>query len=774
MPQPELNRALRKIQRISAMHPREIAHRLREKGYAELQRFGLASDEAGLPGAKGFKNYLAASAIHRFYPGVRDANPDFVRKHFPQWIDRAVEEAERLCRHEVRLLGLGDVTLGRRIDWHRDPYSGRDWEVKFHTRYMPQDDPAGRDVKVIHELNRHQHLPRLAKAYYWTGDERYAAEAIAQMESWIVQNPVGYGINWQSSLEIAMRALSWIWTMFLLLPSRTFDEAAAERTGRSLFAQLQHVERHLSRYTSPNTHLIGETTALLIAGSVFPDHTYGAAWRQTGASSLIQEASRQILDEAVYGELSSWYHCYALDFYLQAVILADQNGHRMPGYVCRTVQGMVEFLMHLTRPDGTLPLLGDDDGGRSLALARKDYRSFNEALEIGAVLFDRRDFKFQTEEFPEEAFWLLGKEGWEAYNRLEQTEPGKALVLFPDAGYAIQRSGWGPQASHLVFDYGGLGILRGGHAHADALSLTLSAGGRELLVDPATFVYNCQPEWRTYFRSTAAHNTVSVDGNSQAETSGTFAWRKRVSSRGTVATLRPQGRMPALELSWLEGEHDSYTPQGVTHRRSVLSLPGDYSIVVDRFAGRSEHVLDFHYHLGPETEPVTIAPRDEGAELRSEVAGFTLAIYGTEPLRVTLHSGETSPIAGWASRSYGEKHPVPLFRAAMPTPDLRHGGVGALTFIATGAARPVINRIPLESGRGVACTFERDGIRDLAVFTPDGNETHVAGLHTKGDFFWMRTESGAIRAAAAIRATDFEYKQINLLEEPLCARFAAS
>ena len=625
------------------MHPREIAHRLREKGYAELQRFGLAPEEAGLPGAKGFKNYLAASAVHRFYPGLRDANPDFVRKHFPEWIDRAVEDAEVLCRHEIRLLGLGDVTLGRRIDWHRDPYSGKDWEVKFHSGYIPQDDPAGRDVKVVHELNRHQHLPRLAKAYYWTGDERYAGEVVAQIESWIAQNPVGCGINWQSSLEIAIRAVSWIWTMFLILASRSFDETVAERTGRSLFAQLQHVERHLSRYSSPNTHLIGETTALLIAGSVFPDHACGAGWRQTGASTLIQEASRQILDEAVYGELSSWYHCYALDFYLQAVILAGQNDHRFPGYVCRTVQGMVEFLMHLTRPDGTLPLLGDDDGGRSLALARKDYRSFTEALAIGAVLFDRKDFKDRTDGFPEEAFWLLGKEGWEAYNRIEKAEPGKTRVFFPDAGYSIQRSDWGPLASHLVFDCGGLGILTGGHAHADALSLTLSGGGRELLVDPATFVYNCQPQWRTYFRSTPAHNTVSVDGTSQAEMSGTFAWKKKISSRGSVVTLRPQGQTAELESSWTEGEHGGYLGLGVTHRRSVLSVPGDYWIVVDSFAGHSEHVLDFYYHLGRETQPFTIARSDEGVELRSEVAGFTLAIYGTSPSRNSSQ---------WGNRAY--------------------------------------------------------------------------------------------------------------------------
>jgi len=78
----------------------------------------------------------------------------------------------------------------------------------------------GRDPKIIHELNRHQHLPRLAKAYLLTGDERYSSEAVAQLNIWIDQNPPGRGINWQSSLEIGIRAISWLWTIFPLLASR--------------------------------------------------------------------------------------------------------------------------------------------------------------------------------------------------------------------------------------------------------------------------------------------------------------------------------------------------------------------------------------------------------------------------------------------------------------------------------------------------------------------------------------------------------------------------
>ena len=308
-----------------------------------------------------------------------------MQRNFPQWVEASVREADQLCRHRVELLNMGLVRLGYPINWHRDPYSGKGWERIFWAEYRPEQDFWGRDSKVIHELNRHQHLPRLAKAYRLSGDERYAAEAVAQMLSWVEQNPTGIGINWQSSLEIAIRSISWLWTLFFLRMSEALTEAAAQIIGESLFAQLDHIQRHTSLYSSPNTHLIGEAAALFIAGTVFEKEK----WRELGRDILTAEAEKQITTDGMYAENSSYYHCYALDFYLQAWILARQNGDVLPGAVTTKLCEMINVLMHLTRPDGTLPLFGDDDGGRALALSQRTYRSFNDALSAGSILFRR-------------------------------------------------------------------------------------------------------------------------------------------------------------------------------------------------------------------------------------------------------------------------------------------------------------------------------------------------------------------------------------------------
>ena len=381
------------------MSPREITHRIREKGYTELRRFGLVRKDPELQAGPHFRQYLLRDAACSFYAGPRQNLRELFREEFPAWISRAREEADRLCRHEFQLLRHEPISLPSVIDWHRDPITGRQWERLFWTAYDPELDHNGRDAKNVHELNRHQHLPRLAKAWRLTGEERYAAKAVAQMLGWIEQNPPDMGINWQSSLEIGIRAISWLWTIFLVLPSESFTDEAAARVGDSLFAQLEHVFRHTSEFSSPNTHLIGEAAALFICGMVFRDRKRAAAWLDKGATLLESEIQKQVLEDGVDAELSSYYHCYALDFFLQALILAEQNHYPLDPVVRDRVSGMAKFVAEIADHENTLPLLGDDDGGRALALHEQNYRSISGLLALAGIGNPT-----------EEAFWLRGRD----------------------------------------------------------------------------------------------------------------------------------------------------------------------------------------------------------------------------------------------------------------------------------------------------------------------------------------------------------------------------
>ena len=518
-----------------------------------------------------------------------------------------------------------------------------------------------------------------------------------------------------------------MWTIFPPTPFESVRRGFRPTHRRLVVCTTGHVHRYTSVFTSPNTHLIGEAAALYIAGLVFRDGKQPAVWFRQGATLLAEAAEKQVLDDGVYGELSSCYHCYALDFFLQATVLAKQNGLCFPEPVPHRVQGMLQFLMHLTRPDGTLPALGDDDGGRALALDKRDYRSFQDGLCLGAILYRRGDFKHQAGAFCEEALWMLGKDAWDSYRQLESREPADTQAYFSSAGYLVQRSGWGPFASHLVFDCGGLGMLTGGHAHADALSLTLFSGDRELLVDPGTFVYNCAPEWRNYFRSTRAHNTVAIDGRDQAEQGGTFHWKTSIGSRG-ARTITPPG------IEYAEGEHDGYRrmPQGVIHRRRLLYVPPESWIVADDFRGGGEHTFDFHYHFPP----------DDGE------SRLHLHLVASQPVKMER-------IDGWSSRGYGAKRAASTLRATLTG----SAPVAAMTFLVLtpdGYSEPVIRRLTLTSGTGIACSYDHHGFEDIAVLSAGDSEMAVGDFRMRGEFFWLRQEGGVLKQVLAVRAYALE------------------
>jgi hypothetical protein len=421
---------------------------------------------------------------------------------------------------------------------------------------------------------------------------------------------------------------------------------------------------------------------------------------------------------------------------------------------------MLQFLMHLTRPDGTLPALGDDDGGRALALDKRDYGSFQDGLCLGAILYRRGDFKHQAGAFCEEALWMLGEDAWDTYRQLASHEPSETQTYYPFAGYFVRRSGWGPLASHLVFDCGGLGMLTGAHAHADALSITLFSGGRELLLDPGTFVYNCAPEWRKYFRSTPAHNTVTIDDRDQAEQGGAFHWKTRIHSRA-AREFHSSG------IEYVEAEHDGYRrmPQGVIHRRRLLHVPPESWIVVDDFRGCGEHTFDFRYHF----------PED------AEAAGLRLPLFASHPLK-------TARTAGWVSRGYGEKKPCSTLRATFT------GAVpaAAMTFLLPGGwSDAVVQQLTLESGSGIACSYQHHGFEDIAVFSCGDSEMRVAGFCMRGEFFWLRLEDGVVKQVLAVRACSlvrggetifrrsepgpyFGVMDAGSEEKSLCAEFAGS
>jgi hypothetical protein len=524
--------------------------------------------------------------------------PSNAARAFPDPPPCSLDQAEKLCQHRFDLLGYTDLDFGSPIDWHFDPVHHKRAPRKpwYQIPFLDFDQIG--DHKVIWELNRHQHLVTLAQAWQSTKDDRFRAEILGQWTHWQHENPYPIGINWASALEVAFRALSWLWVRHLI---GDFHDGLLP----ALHLHGWYIERFLSTYFSPNTHLLGEGVALFSIGLLCPQIADASRWQARGWEIVMQQAENQVRPDGFHFEQSVYYHIYALDFFQFARTLAAKNALAIPPSFDRTIEKMSEALAALSQA-GRLPNFGDDDGGRVLV-----GQDSSPAADVHVGPF-----------------------------------------ALPSAGiYSMTDS-----RSQLFIDAGPQGALTAGHGHADALSLQLIMDGRPVLIDPGTFCYVC-PE-RDRFRGTAAHNTLQVDGRDQAQPAGPFAWTHMPE---TIVDRWQTGET----FDFFAAHHNGYHP--VIHHRWVISFKSKFWLVRDVVTewGRLPacgpapspvhrpeagllHRLDIHWHFLDEQDLAILPPTGHNWSRSIEPWDWS-PVYGKkEPAFVLRFSTETSLPAEFA------------------------------------------------------------------------------------------------------------------------------
>ena len=582
---------------------REIRDRLARMDRAELRdriRQELAKREDGFLSRLGYsfarnsRNPGPIKAGNFFFSADSiDALLALLRQRVPDQIEEIVNRAEKICRHRFDLLGYENLDYGNPIDWHFEAVHGKRAPSKLFHKVRFLDFAEVGDSKVTWELNRHQHLVTLAKACRLTGNSRYADEILRQWSQWQSDNPYPVGINWASSLEVSFRCLSWLWTYHLLQGSPGLPDFREEWL-RSLALHGRHIERYLSTYFSPNTHLLGEGVGLFFLGVLCPELAAAERWKTLGWEIVVREAERQVQADGFHCEQSTYYHVYALDFFLHSAVLASANNIPIPRSLEETLERMLTALCLLGRT-GVPPRFGDDDGGRLFDPRRNRSEHLLDPLATGAILFHRGDYKFAAADLREETIWLLGVEGVHLWDNLEATPPTMDSVALCAAGFYLLTA---PQhAPQLVVHAGPPGTRSGGHSHADALSVCLQSHGRSLLLDPGTYEYVGEGGDRDRFRSTEMHNTLRVDGANQAETATPFSWKRLTQSK---AEQWMQGKGFDLVVASHDGYQRLVSP--VIHRRWVLSLKNGVYLVRDVVEGQGKHQLDISWHLGQDLQ----------------------------------------------------------------------------------------------------------------------------------------------------------------------------
>jgi hypothetical protein len=654
---------LRRLPRMSVV---EVAGRTRQEASKWWDRMATGDARRRLGGdgtGDGRRLFCFRETVaSRFFAGaVEDDTPSLLEDRVPGFAREVIAKAERILDGRFDLLGYRGLSFGDPLDWRRDPVSGRRSPLVHWSRLDPLDTAAGGDSKVVWELNRHQWLVDLAQAYRMTGDARHARAAAAYVTSWLDANSTGMGINWASSLEVALRLVAWSWMLVLLRRSPDLRPELFARMCASLEDHAAHVEKYLSYYFAPNTHLTGEALGLFYAGTVFPELRGAGRWRELGARILVKELRRQVRPDGVYFEQSTCYQRYSVEIALHFLVLCARRGVSVPAAVGERVQAMLDFLLATRLPQGEAPPIGDADGGWLLPLARRAPGDLRGVFGIAAALFGRSDYAQAAEGIVPELLWLLGSQGLGAFEAMRPSPPStSASRLFADGGYAVMRDGWGRKGHQLIFDVGPLGCpASAGHGHADLLSVQCAAYGQAFVVDPGTGTY-ADPAWRRFFRSSGAHSTVTIDGESQAVPAGPFAWRQRPRAR-----LNRWRSTAALDFA--DAEHDAYgrLADPVRHRRRVLFVKPRYWVLVDDLEGVEPHLVELRFQFGP----VDVTPGPP-PWVRATAAGRALLVrpFADAPLEARVSEGGLEPLEGWVSPDYGRRQPAPMVVYATTTP----------------------------------------------------------------------------------------------------------
>lgn len=620
------------INRLRSMEPAELAHRVLE---AAKKRASRNRDE-------GWTRYPAPERIVPI-PGLRER----IRAAGPAARTAIAAAAADTLAGRFSALGRdwperSAEELFPRELWRLDPVTGGLWPgpgtYTFDIDF--RHDGSRGDIKYVWEINRLQFLVGLA-AEVALGERREPLAAIeAAIASWHDANPPFRGVGWASGIEVALRAISLVIVFSLAGPLLSRD--CTRRIGEILAASAWWLPRYPSKFSSANNHLVAE-----LAGEYVLAHALGHSTREAGAK-LVAETFRQILPDGAPAEQTPTYGAFTAEMILLAAAVGALTGQPFPRAALDRLGAFAGFITALGEPT---PGYGDDDEGRVLALAAEpDY-----AASVAAAI---AGFLGRPGPLPHDGdFRAL------VFGTPPQAAPRPdGLLTFPDGGLSVWHGRLKDRDARLTLDHGPLGYLSiAAHGHADALALTLNLDGVPVLFDPGTFVYGSGGAWRSWFRSTPAHNTLNLEGQSQSIMSGAFNWSHKALARLDESRTEPH---PQLRAS-----HDGYEKRfGRRHQRSIEIEAGRIA-VADQLLGGPPREAEIVFQLAP--------------GLGAEQAGSAIVVSrGNEPLlrldfptdSIAIALGEDRPDGGWVAPRFGEKRPAvrlcwrgPVSEAAVTT-----------------------------------------------------------------------------------------------------------
>lgn len=525
--------------------------------------------------------------------------------------------ADEIVAGRYPFLSYGTAELGKRPKWNLDFVSGAEWPLlSFENHQYIRHDVC--DVKAPFELSRLQFLPILGKAHVLTREESYRRVAKDLLSHWIQCNPVPVGVNWTLAMEAALRAISICFLLNLLSPIRSEEQPWLDAVTRSLTQHLLYIEANLEfSYLISSNHYLSNAVGLYCL-SLFLDGEDMAARRQKYRQDIEAEMQKQVYDDGGDYEASTGYQMLVTQLFTTALLLMRAEHHTPTPTFLERLRAMFRFLYTIASPSGELPHIGDCDDGRTELLVEDLEQmlllplSDRNSLRISYFLGIGQRLLGEGKGDGDDAAWY-GLAGGSAVPYAQpRADLGTTLPLrvFPKAGISLLKQG----SAELLFFAIPNGIFgKGSHTHNDKLSFVLRLHGQEILCDSGTGCYTRDTATRNRFRSSAAHNTLLIDGTEQNRI---FPGPRGLFVLGNEAAVSPIRHGRDARGYFLCASHTGYQSLGVLHTRTIRVADDLSSFVIeDEVEGHGIHDFELNFQLAP-GRAAEVTPTEKGIVCR--------------------------------------------------------------------------------------------------------------------------------------------------------------
>ena len=469
--------------------------------------------------------------------------------------------------------------------WRVHPETCYTYPLEHWTK-VPLYSTDNGDIKFVWEKSRFSYVFNFIRADQLQGTD-HSERIFADMQSWIVDNPINMGPHYVCSQEISIRVMNWIFALHYYSDSKHLTQEMFDLITSSIYHQVGHVRQNInfSRVAVKNNHAVSETLVLYLYGLFFPFLPQAQQWYAEGKRMFVKEVLDQIFDDGSDSQYSLNYLRVKLQLFTWAIFAARKNGDVLPEAFHQKVKKATQFLTMVTLSNGNAPLYGANDGSLYFKLNSSTFDDYRPQL-LPLLSYYKLPIPFTVNALVSEDYWWFSGASQPLAPTVNSTGP--QLISYPDSGfYGVRLS-----ADSLLLVR--LGNHRFRPSHGDNGHVDLWVDGVNLLRDSGTYKYLTAPHLNRYFTGVKGHNVVTVDEEDQMERGPNFIWYDWTKVSNVHQELNEYNYQ-------LEGTISLKGPSGWYNiKRTVVWCPYNRSLEVqDSVKNRSVNKIEQYWHPHP-------------------------------------------------------------------------------------------------------------------------------------------------------------------------------